>query len=173
MHELLAEKGFEKKSEEEVRKMKEGLASTTLKGKRPDLERRPNPKVVVKEPVAAVDTRKAEVSGGEAAAGDVDGEDEDDDDEDDDDDDDDDTSPVDTESAKVTTSDKAASAHVRKVKVKKKSKGSHLSNTPSQFVLVVSTICILFFALSRKFPVVRILMIPITRLVGCRHRHAR
>mmetsp|Transcript_37209 Transcript_37209/g.81491 ORF Transcript_37209/g.81491 Transcript_37209/m.81491 type:complete len:171 (+) Transcript_37209:457-969(+) len=170
MHELLAEKGFEKKSEEEVRKMKEGLASTTLKGKRPDLERRPNPKVVVKEPVAAVDIRKAEVSGGEAAAGDVDGEDEDDDDEDDDDDD---TSPVDTESAKATASDKAASAHVRKVKVKKKLKGGHLSNTPSQFVLVVSTICILFFALSRKFPVVRILMIPITRLVGCRHRHAR
>lgn len=200
MHQLLEEKGFEKKPEEEIRKMKEKLPAAPVVGGKP------NKAVVANKPMPM---DKAGVRGGAAAATDTasaaavetatdgapseavnigkkdnidgndngdkdndDGEDIDDDEaEDDDDADGGETDDDDDETNEASTS----TAQVRKVKVvKAATTGKNQSNTP-RFVLAVSTMCVLFFVLSRRFPALRILLVPITRLVGfgSKHPHAR
>jgi len=49
-------------------------------------------------------------------------------------------------------------------------KNSKEASASQQFVLVVSTLCIVCFVLSRKFPILRVLS---GRLFGGRHQHAR
>ena len=226
MHALLAEKGFKKKSAEELRKLEEEVAAAAAAGKKkgaaPAVPKGKATSVtikrVAKDDKAAVadgqqqEQRKAKEVGNkdgdeeEDEGEDDDGEGDDDDAEGEGDDDeagDDDTEGGDDDGAegdddgnnvddvedlkevppkkeerrtigggneKNTQPKSKPSQQLRKSKAQSGRKNTKASAS-QRLVLVVSTLCIVCFALSRRFPILRILF---GRFVGGgRHQHAR
>ena len=75
------------------------------------------------------------------------------------------------EGTKSKTPPKPVPPQLRKAKNQSSDTKKAKEASPSQqFVLVVSTLCIVCFVLSRKFPILRVLF---GRLFGGRHQHAR
>ena len=225
MHALLAEKGFKKKSSEELGKLEEEVAAAAAKKGAPAIPKDRKTSVTIKRVAktgAAARTATAsevgavqrEATEAEEKDGDGEGDDDsggdDDQDNDDDsgsdsegdddaegddaegdddeaDDDDDDLKDLEPkkkeerreiggedggEGTKSKTPPKPVPPQLRKAKSQSSgTKNSKEASPSQQFVLVVSTLCIVCFALSRKFPFLRVFF---GRLLGCgRHQHAR
>ena len=223
MHALLAEKGFKKKSSEELHKLEEEVAAAAAKKGAPAIPKDRKTSVTIKrvaktDAAAAVTVtetasevgavqrvaKEVEKKDGDGEGDDDSGGDDDqtndddsgsdseedddaegDDDESDDDDDLKDLEPkekeerreigggVGGEGTKSKTPPKPIPAPSPLRKAKNQSNGTKNSKEASasqQFVLVVSTLCIVCFVLSRKFPILRVLS---GRLFGGRHQHAR
>jgi len=229
MHALLAEKGFKKKSSEELGKLEEEVAAAAAKKGAPAIPKDRKTSVTIKRVaktgVAAETATASEVSAvqreakeaeqkdgdgegdddsggdddqandddsGSDSEGDDDAEgddaegddDETDDDEADDDDDLKDLEPkkkekrreiggeVGGEGTKSKTPPKPVPPQLRKAKNQSSStKNSKEASVSQQFVLIVSTLCIVCFVLSRRFPVLRVLFGHF--FGGGRHQHAR
>ena len=221
MHALLAEKGFKKKSSEELHKLEEEVAAAAAKKGAPAIPKDRKTSVTIKrvaktDAAAAVTVtetasevgavqrvaKEVEKKDGDGEGDDDSGGDDDqandddsgsdseedddtegDDDEADDDDDSKDLEPkkkegrreiggeVGGEGTKSKTPPKPVPPQLRKAKKQSSdTKNSKEASASQQFVLVASTLCIVCFALSRKFPILRVLS---GRLFGGRHQHAR
>ena len=224
MHALLAEKGFKKKSSEELGKLEEEVAAAATKKGAPAIPKDRKTSVTIKRVAktgAAAETATAsevgavqrEAKDAEQKDGDGEGDDdsggdddqandddsgsdsegdddaegddaEGDDDEADDDDDLTDLEPkkkekrreiggeVGGEGTKSKTPPKPVPPQLRKAKNQSSStKNSKEASVSQQFVLIVSTLCIVCFVLSRRFPVLRVLFGHF--FGGGRHQHAR
>lgn len=227
MHALLAEKGFKKKSSEELGKLEEEVAAAAAKKGAPAIPKDRKTSVTIKrvaktdavaaetvtETAGEVDAVQREAKDAEQKDGDGEGDDdsggdddqandddsgsdsegdddaegdnaEGDDDEADDDDDLKDLEPkkkekrreiggeVGGEGTKSKTSPKPVPPQLRKAKNQSSSaKNSKEASVSQQFVLIVSTLCIVCFVLSRRFPVLRVLFGHF--FGGGRHQHAR
>ena len=227
MHALLAEKGFKKKSSEELGKLEEEVAAAAAKKGAPAIPKDRKTSVTIKrvaktdavaaatvtETAGEVDAVQREAKDAEQKDGDGEGDDdsggdddqandddsgsdsegdddaegddaEGDDDEADDDDDLTDLEPkkkekrreiggeVGGEGTKSKTPPKPVPPQLRKAKNQSSStKNSKEASVSQQFVLIVSTLCIVCFVLSRRFPVLRVLFGHF--FGGGRHQHAR
>ena len=224
MHALLTEKGFKKKSSEELGKLEEEVAAAAAKKGAPAIPKDRKTSVTIKrvaktgaaaetETASEVDAVQREAKEAEQKDGDGEGDDdsggdddqandddsgsdsegdddaegddaEGDDDEADDDDDLKDLEPkkkekrreiggeVGGEGTKSKTPPKPVPPQLRKAKNQSSStKNSKEASVSQQFVLIVSTLCIVCFVLSRRFPILRVLF---GRFFGGgRHQHAR
>lgn len=224
MHALLAEKGFKKKSSEELGKLEEEVAAAAAKKGAPAIPKDRKTSVTIKrvaktDAVAAatvIETagevgavqrvaKEAEQKDGDDSGGDDDQDNDDDsgsdsegdddaegddaegDDDEADDDDDDDLEDLEPkkmekrreiggedggEGTKSKTPPEPVTPQLRKAKSQSSgTKNSKEASPSQQFVVVVSTLCIVCFVLSRKFPILRVLF---GRFFGGgRHQHAR